>query len=58
VIEANKFKVTYCKEMNQLLRILETHEEQRLETFKGSVEALIIYETSKEMNNKYDAKSF
>ena len=44
--------------MAKLLSIYEKHEDNRLETFKEAIDAIIIYETSYEMNNKYDANSF
>ena len=44
--------------MNELLKRLEEHEEERIQGFKAAADKIIVYETNYELNNKYDAKSF
>lgn len=44
--------------MGYLLRRLEEHELDRIEGFKAAADKIIVYETSQDMNNKYDAKVF
>ena len=58
VKRANEFKRFYCETMTQLLKRLEDHEEERIEHIKAAADKIIVYETSQEMNNKYDAKVF
>ena len=58
VKRANEFKRLYCDRMGQLLKRLEEHEEERIESFKAAADKIIVYETSQDMNNKYDAKVF
>jgi hypothetical protein len=42
----------------QLLKRLEEHEDERIVALKAAADKLIVYETSQEMNNRYDAKVF
>lgn len=58
VKRANEFKKFYCETMRQLLSRLEEHELERIEHFKAAADKIIVYETSQDMNNKYDAKIF
>ena len=58
VKRANEFKSLYCHSMGQLLSRLEEHEEERIQLFKAAADKIIVYETSQDMNNKYDAKVF
>ena len=58
VKRANEFKTFYCENMNQILLRLEAHERERIEYFKSAADKIIVYETSQEMNNRYDAKIF
>jgi hypothetical protein len=44
--------------MQQLLKRLEEHEEERIECLRAAADKIIVYETSQDMNNKYDAKVF
>lgn len=44
--------------MSVLLSRLEQHELSRIALLKEAIDAVIVYETNKEMNNKYDAKVF
>lgn len=44
--------------MQQLLKRLEEHEEERIECLKAAADKIIVYETSQDLNNKYDAKVF
>jgi hypothetical protein len=44
--------------MQQLLKRLEEHEEERIDCLRAAADKIIVYETSQEMNNKYDAKIF
>jgi hypothetical protein len=44
--------------MGMLLKRLEEHEDERVQTLRAAVGKIIIYETSEDMNNKYDAKIF
>ena len=44
--------------MGQLLGRLEEHEGERIGSFKAAADKIIVYETSQDMNNKYDAKVF
>lgn len=37
---------------------MEEHEKERIEYFKSAADKIIVYETSLEMNNRYDAKVF
>ena len=48
----------YCMQMNILLNRLEDHEKDRIESFKAAADKIIVYETSQDLNNKYDAKVF
>lgn len=58
VKRANDFKRFYCEQMMQLLKRLEEHEDERIQALKAAADKLIVYETSQEMNNRYDAKVF
>lgn len=58
VKRANEFKRYYCEQMSQLLNRLEEHELERILSLKAAADKIIVYETSYEMNNKYDAKAF
>ncbi|CDW73398.1 UNKNOWN [Stylonychia lemnae] len=58
VKRANEFKRYYCEQMSQLLKRLEEHEVERIQSLKAAADKIIVYETSYEMNNKYDAKAF
>ena len=58
VKRANEFKRFYCESMQGLLKQLEQHEEERIELMKAAADKIIVYETSQELNNKYDAKVF
>lgn len=44
--------------MNALLKRMEDHEEDRIRQFKAAADKIIVYETSQDLNNKYDAKAF
>lgn len=44
--------------MSCLLNRLEEHENERIEYLKAAADKIIVYETSQDMNNKYDAKAF
>ena len=44
--------------MKYLLKRLEEHELERIHLLKEATDSVIVYETNKEMNNKYDAKVF
>jgi hypothetical protein len=44
--------------MGQLLSRLEDHESERIGCFKAAADKIIVYETSQDLNNKYDAKVF
>ena len=44
--------------MRILLHRLEDHEMERIQILKEATDSVIVYETNKEMNNKYDAKVF
>lgn len=41
-----------------MLKQLEIHEEDRIAGLKAAADKIIVYETSQDMNNKYDAKVF
>lgn len=58
VKRANEFKLFYCESMQALLRQLEQHEEERIDMLKAAADKVIVYETSQDLNNKYDAKVF
>ena len=58
VKRANEFKQFYVERMNQLMGRLQEHERERVETCREAAQKIIVYETSLEMNNKYDAKAF
>ena len=44
--------------MSLLLARLEQHEQARIALLKEATDAVIVYDTNMEMNNKYDAKVF
>jgi hypothetical protein len=44
--------------MQGLLKQLEQHEEERIDLLKAAADKIIVYETSQDLNNKYDAKVF
>jgi len=58
VKKANEFKSHYCARMGELLQHLESHEQHRIEGIKAAIDKIIVYETSQDMNNKYDAKVY
>eukprot|EP00347_Sterkiella_histriomuscorum_P022699 403337490 len=58
VKRANEFKKYFQEQMSYLLKRLEEHENERIECLKAAADKIIVYETSQDMNNKYDAKAF
>ena len=58
VKKANEVKHFYMDRMGMLLKRLEEHEDERVQSLRAAVDKIIVYETSQEMNNKYDAKMF
>lgn len=44
--------------MQSLLKRLEDHEKERIESLRAAADKIIVYETSQELNNKYDVKTF
>lgn len=40
------------------MKRFEEHENERIECLKAAADKIIVYETSQDMNNKYDAKAF
>lgn len=58
VKSANELKKFYFDRMKMLLKRLEEHEDERVQFLKATADKIIVYETSQEMNNKYDAKMF
>jgi hypothetical protein len=55
---ANEFLVYYSEAMGELVAALEAHERARIELLQTAADRIIVYETSQEMNNRYDAKVF
>lgn len=43
---ANEFKSDYCYRMGNLLKRLEEHEEQRIQTYQAAADKIIVYETN------------
>jgi len=44
--------------MQELVKRLEEHEEERIDHLRAAADKIIVYETNQELNNWYDAKQF
>ena len=55
---SNEYLSQYSRWMKNLVNALKTHEEQRSQLVTDALNKMILFETSVEMNNKYDTKQF
>jgi len=58
VDQANTFLVRFRKKISELCEKIKEMEEPRIEQIHSSINSLVVYEMSAEMNNKYDVGKF
>jgi hypothetical protein len=58
VDSANEFKKSYIASMESLFEALNRQEKERIDNIIDQTQKLLIYQTSKDMNMKYDVKTF
>lgn len=58
VEEANEFLSKFRREMLRLCMLLRNQELPRCEAIHSAISQLVVFETSAEMNNKYDKGNF